>query len=161
MGPRKASALPGWFITGHLAKLPSGEVVVRDLAIEPEHEGQPGVSTDVLRMVSGSQIVARVRAYLASLPGVLALDREFGQPEFSEDDERELAAAAASATSTMSAPGAGGRGFGDDFFEQLARDCLEEYALRGRGVTQRIAKKRKRSPETVRQWMRRRPATAG
>ncbi|MCS7007393.1 MAG: hypothetical protein RMM28_09350 [Thermoleophilia bacterium] len=145
LGPRRASAHAGWFLSGYLVRRPSGDVAIRDLAIEPEQETQIGITTDVLRAISPSQIVAKVRAYLDALPDLLAL--EGAEDAALADESREVARS----TSTRR----GRPSFSDPFFEQLARECLKDYAKNGPGVIPRIARRHNRPEETVRQWIRR------
>jgi hypothetical protein len=160
MGPRdKPHLWRGWDITGYLLRLESGEIVVRDLAIEAEDEGQQlGMTTDVLRQVSVSAIIVKARAYLTALPDVLALERKWHRAELSETEEAQVVEGVAETVRMMSAPSRrrGPRPRGAAFDEQLAWDVLDAYkADRRAGVTNRIAEKYDRSPETVRQWFRR------
>ena len=73
IGPRGSSAWAGWFLSGYLARMPSGEVVLERLAIEPEHEAQPGVTTEVLRSIAPAGIIVGTQAFLEVIPEVLAL----------------------------------------------------------------------------------------
>jgi hypothetical protein len=147
--PRR-SVSAGWFLAGYIDRRQSGEVVVRQLAIEPEHDQQMGVTTDVLRSFGPATIIAKVRAYLAALPGALALEAEWSGSAFDAAVAEESRAAA----EAIPAPTRGPRGYDDSHYEEVARLCLDEYALRGRGVLDRVAKRRERPHETVRDWVR-------
>lgn len=155
--PKRSSAsgwqggAAGWYVSGYLERGASGDIVVRQLAIDPERDQQGGVTTDVLRSFRPTNIIAKVRAYLTALPALLLLEQEWGLRDEEPSALATLIVEARAAADAIPAP----RGrLTDDFFERLARLCLDEFHLRGRGVLDRVADAEKRPRETIRDWVR-------
>ena len=157
--PSRPMMAAGWLVAGYVERRPQGDVVVRQLAIEPERDGQ-SVTTDVLRSVRPATIIAKVRAYLAALPAVLELEQERG---LRSEEPSALAAFAAdvrTAVEAIPATDEVGRGYSDAFYERIARLALDEYHRHGRGVLARVAAKEARAGEperpreTVKGWIR-------
>src|SRR6266511_2329508 len=145
LAPRRAPVAAGWFVSGYLSRLPSGEFVVRQLAIEPEHAGQMGITGDVLRSINVTQIVAKVRAYLLAAPdAAVVLDEHL-----SEDAVQALAAGVELAAQLPTR-----RGRTMEELERFALVCLEEFDLRGRGWFERVVEREDRPRETLRDWLR-------
>lgn len=127
--PRRAMSQAGWFLSGYVSRNPDASVVLRQLTIEPEHEAQMGVTPDVLRSFNPTHVLAKVRAYLPPAEGI---------------ELEELPT-----TSTIGRPR-----LSDEHLIGVARLCLEESNLRGRGWLDRVARRIGSPRETVRDWVR-------
>jgi len=127
--PRRAIAQSGWFLSGYVSQVSGAAYAIRQLAVEPEHDGQTGVTPDVLRSFNPTQIVAKVRAVLPVMEGVeleeLPGPSRVGRPRLS-----------------------------DEHLIRIAHVCLEELDLRGRGWLERVARREGSPRETVRPWIR-------
>lgn len=138
LGPRGAAA-SGWFVTGYVAHSSSGEVVLERLAIEPEHEDQPGVTTEVLRGIAPAEILVRTRHYLAVAPDVLDLEREL---EVAPSSGALGSAPSSAAGGPTSSPRRRGRPpLDDDVLEAFAHELIADYAANRRGVLRRAAER--------------------
>jgi transposase-like protein len=152
--PRRAMAQAGWFVSGYVSRLDDGTVVVRQVAIEPEREGQIGISPDVLRSVNSTQILAKVRAYLSELPAAIALETRAGRPASTGDLTVVAQGARLAEEMATEQVQVGRRKLPDEHLIQVARVCLDEYKHGGRGWLARAAKRLDAPRETVRGWVR-------
>jgi hypothetical protein len=162
----------GWFLSGHLQQLTArvrrsgrwidtpGGVVLRDLVVEPEREGQPGLSSDVLRGIKPQLIIGKTRAFLTSAADFVRADPDGVAPE--ERAAGEAAAAAAARAWPHRPIQRGSRGYDDEHYRRIAQVVLEEYAKGDAGpIAMRVAKRYRRRgekthvmPGTMRDWMR-------
>ena len=146
-GRREAILQSGWFLSGYISRQRSGKFALRQLAIEPENPGQFGVTADVLRGLNPTMILAKVHAYLHDVAGASA-ERHLTK------QERDQISAGVTLAVEMAEPGRGRRGRRQSDLERIARLCLDEYHLRGKGWLQRVVERENRPFGTIRDWVR-------
>ena len=133
IAPRRGDiAPPGWYLPGHLARRPSGELVLHSIWIWPEGPGQIGVTTDVLRAIKPGRLVASIRPYLDVLPDLL-FKLEEGRRAHARRGRPPLS---------------------DELLERLAHELIAEYEVNGAGALRRVAERLARDeglhPDTAR-----------
>lgn len=152
LSPEAQAPAPGWYVSGYLARTPTSGTTVRQLAIEPENEDQPGVTVEVLRGVKPGEIIGKVRALFDVTAQAAALEQGWGTRHLSLDQRNEIATLADEARRITLKRGA--KGFPDSYYRGLAAAYVEERG-RGRGVLNRLADRYDRPRETIRDHLNR------
>lgn len=129
-----------WIASGYLAWTESGELVVEQLTLEPEHGGQGGLTPDVLRDMSLSQIVARAQGLMQLAPEYASLARKLGLLQEAEPTDADAEAEALAAAAAGPRPRGGRSGYSDDLYRWVAEEYLRLHdAGVGRGILIKLA----------------------
>jgi hypothetical protein len=150
--PPRASVAAVFVIWGTLA-LEAGRLSLGEFAIAPFAPAQATLTSDALRRVRLSAILARAHAELASRAELAELAHRFRWADAPGGRERdtltEIAARAAAGR-----PKRGRPGLGDAHYARIARAYLDKQAQgHGRGILNALAEQEGRPRETVRDWV--------
>jgi hypothetical protein len=150
---RNAHAVTGWIVGGYLAPV-SGEILIRQLELQPLDDETAPVTGTVLRAIHPDAIVARAVAQLRDLPSALnVLDRHGLHVPSSDAKRRALEAAGAAAEHERRR---GRAGYPEGHYRQVALDYLElQDSGVVRGIRTRLAERYGVSTSMIADWVHR------
>jgi hypothetical protein len=143
-----------WLVRALLAWDVSDAPVVRRLALEPWDQDGPEVSSEVTHRLRVALLRDRALEQLRREPEMLQIAERFGM-KVTTRDRRNAADLAAKATSKTGRKRGRPPLFGPEHFAEIARECIALYREGRRGIRATLAKERKVSEATVRDWVKR------